>query len=75
MTRILRLGRAGSLLVALVLAAPSVLHAQTTSSVSRPAWPQEASSFDQLQMLVRPNETVTVRDASGAEARGRIVGL
>jgi hypothetical protein len=34
-----------------------------------------ARSFDQLQLLVRPGDKVTVTDASGREATGRIVDL
>ena len=36
---------------------------------------QEASSFEQLQMLVRPNDTVIVTDFSGNQTRGRIAAL
>lgn len=34
-----------------------------------------ASSFDQLRVLVKPGDTVTVRDGSGRETTGRIADL
>src|SRR5262245_18422832 len=34
-----------------------------------------ARSFEQLQVLVQPGDTVTVRDAQGAEKKGRITSL
>ena len=34
-----------------------------------------AASFEQLQVLVRPGNTVTVTDAAGSEVSGRIEGL
>jgi len=34
-----------------------------------------ARSFEQLQLLVRDGDTVTVREESGAETTGRITGL
>lgn len=44
-----------------------VAHAATAQGI--------AGSFEQLQLLVRPGEKVTVTDASGHEATGRIVDL
>lgn len=38
----------------------------------RPAAAQVASSFEQLQVLVQPNDKVRVRDVSGNQAQGRI---
>jgi hypothetical protein len=38
----------------------------------RPAAAQVASSFEQLQVLVEPNEKVRVRDFSGNQTEGRI---
>src|SRR5688500_18411606 len=44
--------------------------------VAHPAAAQGiAGSFEQLQLLVRPGDKVTVTDASGHEATGRIVDL
>lgn len=34
-----------------------------------------ASSFDQLRLLVRPGDTITVRDGAGTDTRGRIGSL
>jgi hypothetical protein len=36
---------------------------------------QEARSFVQLQVLVRPTDTVTVTERGGAQTRGRIVAV
>jgi hypothetical protein len=36
---------------------------------------QQASSFEQLQMLVKPDDTVIVRTFSGSETRGKIAAL
>src|SRR5262245_23227830 len=36
---------------------------------------QPASSFDQLQVLVKPGDRIYVRDATGALTRGTLIGL
>jgi hypothetical protein len=59
----------------LLVAAPAAAQPAKAPTGSPAGWPQEAKTFEQLQMLVRPNDTVTVRDAAGATLRGRIADL
>jgi hypothetical protein len=41
-----------------------------------PAWAQDlASSFDQLRVLVKAGDTLTITDSGGQETRGRLVRL
>lgn len=59
-----------------VFCAPVRAQAQSEPAQSREdTWAQQAGTFDQLRMLVKPGDTVLVNDASGRGLRGRIVSL
>ena len=76
MVQLIRRALAAAAIAAIALFVPGVVSAQSVDSPAGAGrWPQEAGTFEQLQMLVRPGEMVTVGDASGAQTRGRIVGL
>jgi hypothetical protein len=64
--------------VAFVSLASAPVWAQAQSKPVPPRqdiWAQQAGSFDQLRMLVKPGDTVLVNDLSGRSLRGRIVNL
>ena len=54
------------LIVLVGLVSPAVASAQTQAI---------ATSFDQLRVLVRPGNTVTVTDAAGNETRGKVLAV
>ena len=54
------------LIVLVGLVSPAVASAQTQAI---------ATSFDQLRVLVRPGNTVTVTDSAGAETRGKVLSV
>jgi hypothetical protein len=54
----------------------SALLCALLTAIAQTATAQEvAGSFEQLQVLVKPGDTVTVRDASGVETKGTIAAL
>jgi hypothetical protein len=54
----------------------SALLCALVTAIAQTATAQEiAGSFEQLQVLVKPGDTVTVRDATGVETKGTIAAL